>query len=90
MLHTTPTKARLATTLRPLVVPLSSSLAHGTRLIDHLLHQEPTPQKMAPFERELRTLLQEVGRRMMAWVLHHMEPERPEERPARLWLQGQA
>jgi hypothetical protein len=47
MIHTTPTKALLATTLRPLVVPLSSSLAHGARLIDHFLHQEPTPQKMA-------------------------------------------
>ena len=60
MIHTTPTKALLATTLRPLVVQLSSSLAHGARLIDHFLHQEPTPQKMAAFERELRTLLQEV------------------------------
>ena len=90
MIHTTPTKALLATTLRPLVVQLSSSLAHGARRIDHLLHQEPTPQKTATFERELRTLLQEVGRRMMAWVLNHMEPERPEEMPARLWLKGQA
>jgi hypothetical protein len=88
MIHTTPTKALLATTLRPLVVQLSSSLAHGARLIDHFLHQEPTPQKTATFERELRTLLQEVGRRIMAWVLNHMEPERPEEMPARLWLKG--
>ena len=54
MVHTMPTKALLATTLRPLVVQLSSSLAHGARLIDHFLHQEPTPQKMATFERELR------------------------------------
>jgi hypothetical protein len=90
MIHPTPTKALLATTLRPLVVPLSRSLAHGTRLIDHFLHQEPPPQKMATFERELRTLLQEVGRRMMAWVLNHMEPERPEAMPACLWLKGQA
>jgi hypothetical protein len=45
---------------------------------------------MATLERELRTLLQEVGRRMMAWVLNPMEPERPAEMPARLWLQGQA
>jgi hypothetical protein len=90
MIHTTPTKALLATTLRPLVVQLSSSLAHGARLIDHFLHQEPTPQKTATFARELRTLLQEVGRRIMAWVLNHMEPERPEEMPARLWLKEQA
>jgi hypothetical protein len=90
MIHTTPTKALLATTLRPLVVQLSSALAHGARLIDHFLHQEPTPQKMATFERELRTLLQEVGRRIMAWVLNHMEPEGPEEMPARLWWKGQA
>src|SRR5437867_11087533 len=90
MIHTTPTKALLATTLRPLVVQLSSSLAHGARLIDHFLHPEPPPQKMATFERALRTLLQEVGRRIMAWVLNHMEPERPEELPTRLWVQGQA
>src|SRR5262249_46704333 len=90
MIHPTPTKVLLATTLRPLVVQRSSSLAHGARLIDHFLHQEPTPQKMATFERELRTLLQDVGRRMMAWVLNHMEPEPPDEMPTRLWLQGQA
>jgi hypothetical protein len=89
MIHPTPPQALLATTLRPLVVQLSRSLAHGARRIDHLLHQEPTPQKLATFERELRTLLQEVGRRMMAWVLNHIEPERPEEMPARLWLKGQ-
>jgi hypothetical protein len=71
-------------------VPLSSALAHGARLIDHFLHQEPTPQKTATFERELRTLLQEVGRRMMAWGLNHLEPERPEAMPARLWWKGQA
>ena len=54
MIHTTPTKALLATTLRPLVVQLSSSLAHGVRLIDHFLHQEPTPQ---PFQGPIRKLL---------------------------------
>ena len=90
MIHPTPTKALLATTLRPLVRQLSSSLAPGARLIDHFLHQEPTPQKMATFERALRTLLQEVGRRIMHWVLNHMEPECPEEMPARLWWKGQA
>jgi hypothetical protein len=34
---------------------------------------------MATFARKLHALLREVGRRMMAWVLHHMEPECPEE-----------
>jgi len=90
MIHTTPTQALLATTLRPLVVPLSSSLAHGARRIDQWLHQEPTPQQMGMCERALSTLLREGGRRMMAWVLHHMEPERPEELPARLGVKGQA
>src|SRR5262249_14519951 len=90
MIHTMPTKALLATTLRPLVVQLSSSLAHGARLIDHFLHQEPTPQKMATFDRERSTLLQDVGRRIIAWVLNHMEPEHPEEMPARLWWKGRA
>ena len=66
MVHTTPTKVLLTTTLRPLVVQLSGSLAQGVRLLDQCLHEEPTPQKMAKFERELSTLLREVGRRVMA------------------------
>jgi hypothetical protein len=84
MVHTTPIKTLLTTTLHPLVVQLSSSLAHGARLIDPWLHQEPTPQKMATFEQELRLLLREVGRRIMAWVLNQLEPQRPEEMPSRL------
>jgi hypothetical protein len=87
MLHTTPPKVLLTTTLHPLVVQLSGSLAHGARLIDQFLHQEPTPQKMATFEQELRTLLREVGRRIMAWVLNHIESPRPEEMPSRLECQ---
>lgn len=90
MHHPTPTKVLLATTLQPLVGQLAGSLAHGARLIDQFLHQEPTPQKMATFEKELRALLREVGRRIMAWVLNHMEPACPEEAPSRLWLQGTA
>jgi hypothetical protein len=42
-----PTKVLLTTTLRPLAVPLSGSLAQGVRLVEQCLHDEPTPQKMA-------------------------------------------
>ena len=56
MIHPTPTKILLATTLEPLVVQLSGSLAHGAKLIAQFLDQEPTPQKMATFERELSAL----------------------------------
>jgi hypothetical protein len=90
MLHPTPTKVLLATTLQPLVGQLSGSLAHGAKLIAQFLDQEPTPQQMATFEWELHTLLREVGRRIMAWVLNHIEPESAEEAPSRLWLKGQA
>jgi hypothetical protein len=90
MVHTTPAKVLLATTLQPFVGQLSGSLAHGAKLIDQCLQQEPTPQHMATFERELPMLLREVGRRIMAWVLHHLEPACAEEMPSRLWLQGQA
>jgi hypothetical protein len=45
---------------------------------------------MATFEKQLSALLREVGRRIMAWVLNHMEPECADEAPARQWLQGQA
>jgi hypothetical protein len=73
-----------------LVGQLSGSLAHGAKLIAQFLDQEPTPQQMATFEWELHTLLREVGRRIMAWVLNHIEPESAEEAPSRLWLKGQA
>ena len=88
MVHTTPAKVLLTTTLQPLVVQLSGSLAHGAKLIDQFLRQEPTPPKMAAFEQILRTLLQEVGRRIMAWVINHLEPACPEEMPSRLWWTG--
>ena len=90
MVHTTPTKVLLTTTLRPLVGQLSGALARGVRLIDQFLHDEPTPQKMAAFEGKLSTLLREVGRRVMGWMLHQMEPDGPHEAPSRLGFQGQA
>jgi hypothetical protein len=56
MVHTTPTKVLLTTPLHPLVAQRSGSLAHGVRLLEQCLHDEPTPQKMAPFARELGAL----------------------------------
>ena len=88
MVHTTPTKVLLTTTLRPLVVQLSGPLAHGVRLLEQFLHDEPTPQKMTEFERELSGLLREVGRRILAWVLHHVEPENAAEAPSRVRFEG--
>jgi hypothetical protein len=88
MVHTTPTKVLLTTTLRPLVVQLSGSLAQGVRLIEQCLHEELTPQKMAQFEWALRALLREVGRRIMAWVLNHVEPENTEAAPSRVQFEG--
>jgi hypothetical protein len=40
MIHPTPAKVLLATTLQPLVVQLSGSLARGAKLIDQFLHHE--------------------------------------------------
>jgi hypothetical protein len=90
MIHPTPTKVLLATTLQPLVVQLSGSLARGAKLIEPFLHHEPTPQQMATFERDLSTLLREVGRRIVAWGLNHLESDDPDEVPSRLWFKGQA
>jgi hypothetical protein len=90
MVHPPPTNVRLAPPLQPLVGQLAGSLAHGARLINQCLHDEPRPQKMATFERALSALLREVGRRIMAWVIKHMEPASPAEMPSRLWLQGPA
>jgi hypothetical protein len=88
MIHSTPTKVLLTTTFQPLVAQLSGSLASGVRLLDQFLHDEPTPPKMMDFERALSTLLREVGRRIMAWVLNHIEPESPNEAPSRLQGEG--
>jgi hypothetical protein len=88
MVHTTPPKVLLTTTLRPLVVQLSGSLAQGVRLIQQCRHEEPPPQKMATFERALSALFREVGRRIMAWVLNHLEPENTDEAPSRVPCEG--
>jgi hypothetical protein len=88
MVHPTPIKVLLTTTLRPLVGQLSGSLAHGVRLLDQFLHNEPTPQKMAEFERKLSTLLREVGRRILAWSLNHLEHENTAEAPSRMRFEG--
>jgi hypothetical protein len=85
-----PTTGLVATTLQPLVVQLSGSLARGAQLIAQCLHHEPTPQQMATFERELSALLREVGRRIVAWVLHPLEPACPDEALPRLWCKDQA
>jgi succinate dehydrogenase flavin-adding protein (antitoxin of CptAB toxin-antitoxin module) len=38
---------------------------------------------METFEGEFSTLLREVGRRIMAWVLKHVEPDNDAEAPSR-------
>ncbi len=88
MVHSTPTKVLLTTTFEPLVMQLSGSLARGVRLIDQFVQDEPRPEKMMTFEHELSPLLREVGRRIMAWVLHRLEPEHDEEALARVRCQG--
>ena len=58
------------------------------RLLDQFLHNEPTSQKMAEFEREHTTLLREVGRRILTWILNHLEPEDTAEAPSRMRFEG--
>jgi hypothetical protein len=88
MIHPTPTKVLLTTTFEPLVMQLSGSLAGGVRLIDEFIQDEPTPQKGMTFEHELSALLREVGRRIMAWTLHSLEPENDDEAPSRMQCEG--
>ena len=66
MAHPTPIKVLLTTTLQPLAMDLSGSLAHGVKLIDQFLHHKSRPETMAQFERQLCELLREVGRRISA------------------------
>lgn len=88
MAHPTPTKVLLTTTLQPLVMELSGSLAHGARLVEQFLAHEPSPDKMMKFERELGDLLREVGRRILAWVVNRVEPERDDEAPSVVRFDG--
>jgi hypothetical protein len=87
-IHPTPTETLLTTTFESLVMQLSGSLARGTRLIDQFVWAEPTPQSTMAFELELSALLQEVGRRTMAWALNHLEPEADAEVPSRIECEG--
>jgi hypothetical protein len=66
----------------------SGSLAHGVRLIDEFVHDEPPPQKTMAFERELSALLREVGRCILAWALNRLEPKSDKEAPARGQVEG--
>jgi len=88
MIHPTPTQVLLTTTFEPLVRQLSGALARGVRLIDHLIQNDLTPQKMMAFESELSALLREVGRRIMSWALNRLEPEADDETPARVEFEG--
>jgi hypothetical protein len=88
MIHATPTKVLLTTTFEPLVMQLSGSLARGVRLIEHFLQAEPTPQTTMAFELGLNALLRDVGRRIMAWALNHIDPEAANEAPARVQYKG--
>jgi hypothetical protein len=90
MLHPTPPQVLLATPLQPLVVQLSGSVARGAPLMDQCVPHAPTPQLMATFERDLSPLIRAVGRRLVAWGLHPLESDAPDEVPSRLWCKGQA
>ena len=88
MIHPTPTTTLLTTTFESLVMQLSGLLARGTRLLDRFVQAEPTPATTMAFERELNALLHEVGRRIMAWTLNHLEPEVDNEAPSQVAYEG--
>jgi hypothetical protein len=88
MIHPTPIKTLLTTTFESLVMQLSGLLARGTRLIDSFIQTEPTPPHTMAFELELHTLLQEVGRRVMAWTLNSLETDVDAQAPSRVEFEG--
>ena len=88
MAHPTPIKVLLTTTLEPLTLELSGSLAQGARLVEQFLHHEPSPETMARFEQQLAELLREVGRRILSWVLNRLEPERDDQAPSVVNFEG--
>jgi len=65
------TSPRLLLELWPVVLRIA-------RLVYGFRQQPPTPAHMHQFESELADLLREVGRRILQWALHHLEPsDRP-------------
>src|SRR5215510_10476471 len=88
MLQPTPIKTLLTTTFESLVTRLSGLLAQGTRLLERFIKAEPTPATTMAFERALRRLLREVGRRIMAWALNRLAPEADDEAPSRVVFEG--
>src|SRR5262245_62779032 len=88
MIHPTPIKTLLTTTFESLVTQLSALLAQGTRLLERFIKAVPLPATTMAFERALSRLLREVGRRIMAWSLHRLEPEADDEAPSRGMFEG--
>ncbi len=88
MIHHTPIKPLLTTTLQSLVMQLSGFLAQGTRLLARFINAEPTPATTMAFARARSRLLREVGRRIMAWALHRLAPEADDEAPSRVLFEG--
>jgi hypothetical protein len=88
LIHPTPTKVLLPTTYEPLVRQLSGSRARGVGLLEQLLHDEPTPQKMLTFAHELSVRLREVGRCILTWTCNRLEPANDDAAPSQVQFAG--
>ena len=77
------------TALLPLSEELTPRLRQLLQLIGDFRKQPPTPQGCHAFERALAEQLRCLGRIILQWLLNHVEPDDPEQNPARLCHDGE-
>jgi hypothetical protein len=90
MAHSTRLSLLLASpAAQEILNPLTPQLEQLLSLIDTFRSQPITPQATHAFESQLQVLLRQLGLRICADTFNHLEPQNPQDMPARLQHQGQ-
>src|SRR5262249_25572466 len=74
--------------VEPLTVRLIPAITDIGRLIVRFRRAEVTPQASSQFEDRLQELLRELGRIIVAWTFHHLEPHDRKDRPSQIEVRG--
>ena len=92
MNHCTLAALLLATPFPTDLLPLTERLLASLQRLEHLIQafrsQPVTPEATAAFEQSLLGLTRDLGRDVLEQVFNHLEPELPEQAPARLHVEG--
>jgi hypothetical protein len=76
--------------LLPLLHQLGPALRQLLQLLDDFRKQPPTPQATHAFERALHQQTQAINRSILDWLFNRIEPDDPQQNPARVYHDGQA